>query len=219
MAAAVIAWPEEGHDLRLLGTDGDWRSVPGTADAVTGTLSDVVNPALSSDGRQVAMSTNDGILVVDVTSGKQRTVPWPDEIAEPSDLAPPLRWLPDGEGFAVFHWRATWLVGLNGEGEEAPYGGPYGIGLAFDPDGDVIEHRFDRSDLRVWHGDQVASTTSFPHWGESMVTRYGKVALTAVGATAFRFTAGRWCSTPPAASSWPTRRSATPIRSTPTTGT
>ena len=48
---------------------------------MTGTLSDVVAPALSSDGRQVAMSTNDGILVVDVTSGKQRTIPWPDEIA------------------------------------------------------------------------------------------------------------------------------------------
>ena len=181
MAAAVIAWPEEGQDLRLLGTDGGWRSVPGTADAVTGTLRDVVNPALSSDGRQVTMATNDGILVVDLPSGEQRIIPWPDEIAEPSDLAPPLRWLPDDEGFAVLHWRATWLVGLNGEGEKAPYGGPYGTGLAFDPDGDVIEHRFESRELRVWHGDKIASTASIYYWGQVMVTRYGKVALAGGG--------------------------------------
>ncbi len=181
MTAAVIAWPEEGQDLRLLGTDGDWRSVPGTAEAVTGTLHDVVIPALSSDGRQVAMSTNDGILVVDVTSGEPRTIPWPDEIApediaNPWDVAPALRWLPDDEGFAVFHWRSTWLVGLDGESEKAPYGGPYGTGLAFDPDGAVIEHRFESRDLRVWQGDKIASTASFDYWGKLMVTRYGKVA-------------------------------------------
>ena len=27
----VVAWPEEGEDLRVLATNGEWRSVPGTA--------------------------------------------------------------------------------------------------------------------------------------------------------------------------------------------
>lgn len=181
LSAAVLAWPEEGRDLRLLGTDGTWRSVPETANAVTGTLRDVVGPALSNDGRQVAMSTNQGILVVDVTSGERRTIPWPGEIAEPSDTAPGLLWLPDGAGFAVLHWRATWLVGFGGQGRKAPYSGTNGGGLAFDPDGTVVERRWEQTDLRVWQGDRVETTAPFPYWGDRMVTRHGKAAMTGAG--------------------------------------
>lgn len=181
LSAAVLAWPEVGQDLRLLGTDGTWRSVPGTANAVAGTLRDVVGPALSKDGRQVAMSTNEGILVVDVTSGERRTIAWPDEIAGPWDTAPALLWLPDGAGFAVLHWQATWLVTLDGEGSKAPYGGTYGGVLAFDPDGTVVERRWEQRDLRVWQNDRVVTAVPFPYWGERLVARHGKAALTGGG--------------------------------------
>jgi len=179
MPAAVVAWPEEGQDLRLLGSDGRWRLVPGTATAVTGTFHDVVDPVLSSDGRQVAMSTNDGILVVDVTSGGQRTVPWPGTLAEPWDTAPGLLWLPGGQGFAVPDGRETLLITLDGDSRRAPYGNIGG--LAFDPGGPVVEWRWNHNDIRVWQRDQLVSTAHFGYWGERLVTRYGRVALTGGG--------------------------------------
>lgn len=181
MEAAVIAWPAEGKDLRLLGPDGTWRSVPGTARAVSGTLRDVVKPALSSDGRQVAMSVNDGILIVDVTTGEQRTIPWPQALAGPWDSVPELLWEPHDEGWVVLHWEATWLVALDGTPRKAPYGGEYGAGLAIDPDGTVVEHRWDHHDVRVWREGQVITTAPFFRYGERLVTRHGLVALTGGG--------------------------------------
>jgi hypothetical protein len=182
MDAAVIAWPEKDLDLRLLGSDGRWRSVPGTADAVQGRLYEVVSPALSPDGRQVAMSTNDGILVVDVTRGRSRTIPWPSgPLAEPSDTAPALRWLPGDQGFVVLHWEGAWLVALDGAGRKAPYGAAPAAQVAVDPGGDVVERRWDERDLRVWRDGAVVTRVLFPYWGERLVARHGRVALTGSG--------------------------------------
>ena len=134
----VLAWPEEGVDLRVLGTNGEWRSVPGTANAIQGTFRDVVSPAISPDGDRVAMAVDAGILVVEATTGEQSVVPWPPELAGPVDSRPGLRWLPGDEGFVVLHWERPWLVGLDGTGQPAPFGGPYGSGVMVDPDDGTI---------------------------------------------------------------------------------
>jgi len=183
MAAAVIAWPEEGQDLRLLGTDGTWRSVPDTSGGIPGTFSTVVTPILSSDGRQVAMSMSNGILIVDVTTGERRTIPWPDQLAGPWDTAPRLYWLPNDDGFAVSFMSIVWRVDLDGEIRKAPYGDTGG--LAFDPSGRIVERRFEHNDIRVWRDDQLLSTAPAPYWGERMVTRHGLVAFTGAGGDAF----------------------------------
>ncbi len=103
----VVAWPEEGKDLRLLASSGDWRSVPGTATAIQGSLHDVVRPAISADGGQVAMATDAGILVVEAATGEQRVVPWPPELEGPFDTRPAVLWRPDDAGFVVMHWAAA----------------------------------------------------------------------------------------------------------------
>lgn len=177
MSRALVAWPQAGEDLRLLGTDGTWRVVEGTSHAVSGTLSEVVDPALSTDGRQVAMSTNDGILVVDVTSGEQRTIPWPDQLAGPWDDAPGLLWRAEDEGFLVRHWRDTWIVDADGGARKAPYGGAYGLGLAVDPAGPVIEWRFQHRDLRVWEDSRVVSRAPLSAWGGPLAAGHGRAAL------------------------------------------
>ncbi|WP_162799476.1 hypothetical protein [Nocardioides sp. 616] len=186
MPAAVVAWPAAGRDVMLLGEDGRWRSVPGTAEALSGTLNDVVRPVLPHGGQKVAMSTDAGILVVEVATGARRTIPWPDELAE-WDTAPELRWAPLGNaaGLAVLHWDATWLVELDGTARRAPYSRPYGTGLAFDPVGPVVEKRWEELDLRVWDGaPHVASITSsvpFGYWGERLIFERGLVAMTGGG--------------------------------------
>lgn len=180
MDAAVVAWPEEGYDLRLLGTDGTWRSVPGTLAA----RDSFASPALSNDGRQVALSTSTGILVVDVTRGRQETIPWPDPISVPWDSPPQLSWLPDGRGWIVQHWPGTWLVGPDGRSSKAPFGGAYEdmTGLAVDADGTVVERRWvehaDERELRLWRDGRVESRAQFPYWGDNdFALRDGVLAM------------------------------------------
>lgn len=180
MTAAVVAWPEKGKDLRLLGTDGAWRTVPGTADVVT---DNTLEPALSNDGRQVAMSSDDGILVVDVTSGDRRTIPLPKEIAAPWEFVPELLWLPEEKGFVVLHRKEPWVVGLDGKAAKAPYDGTHSMGLAVDTVGSIIEYRWKHNDLRVWQGDRISSSVTSPYGGFGMVTRYGRVAFVGAGET------------------------------------
>lgn len=174
MRTAVIAWPEKGKDLRLLGTDGEWRSVPGTADAVT---DNTLEPVLSNDGQQVAMATNAGILVVDVTSGDRRTIRLPKEIAAPWEFVPELLWLPDEKGLVVLHWKEPWVVGLDGKAVKAPYDGTHSMGLAVDSVGSVVEYRGDHQDLRTWQDDQVVSSVTSAYGGLGMVARHGRVAF------------------------------------------
>ncbi|WP_110182065.1 hypothetical protein [Nocardioides solisilvae] len=185
--AAVVAWPAKGRDVMLLGEDGRWRSVPGTADALSGTFGDVVEPVLGHGGQKVAMSTDAGILVVEVATGARRTIPWPDPVAPPWDTAPELRWAPLGNaaGLAVLHWNETWLVELDGTARKAPYSRPYGTGLAFEPVGPVVEKRWEELDLRVWdgapHAARITSTVPFGYWGERLVFERGLMALTGGG--------------------------------------
>lgn len=184
MDAAVVAWPEEGHELRLLGTDGEWRSVPGTL-AAAEDPGGFARPALSNDGRQVAMSMSSGILVVDVTNGEQATIPWPDLISGQWDAPPTLWWLPEGQGWIVQHWQGTWLMRPDGQFSQAPFGGTYRSmsGLAVDVDGTVVERRWaqrdmNKGDLRLWRDGQIESRSEFHYWGDNdLATWDGQLAM------------------------------------------
>lgn len=177
MEAAVIAWPEEGEDVRVLGTDGQWRCIDGTAD-VAGSTWWYSNPALSSDGTQVAMSAKEGIFVADVTTGEQEVIPWPDALHAPWDTAPEVRWLPGDAGLAVFYWAGNWTVDLDGEWREAPFTRGFSTGVAIDPAGPVVQHSWRTSELVEWAGDEVARRVPFPYQGERFVAGFGRIAFT-----------------------------------------
>lgn len=174
----VVAWPQEGVDLRVLGTRGDWRSVPGTATAISGTLDDVVAPVVSPAGDAVAMSTDAGILVVGA-DGRQRTIPWPPELSGPVDIRPGLIWRPGGAGFVVLHWERPWLVDADGTARPASFGGPYGSGVMVDPDDGTVRERVQAyGRLRTWNDADDASSVALGGYGERYVTRFGRVAYT-----------------------------------------
>lgn len=176
MAGVVVAWPQVGHDLRLLGTDGRWRTVPGTRDAVAGSMYDVARPAISHGGTRVAMSTLAGILVVDVTTGEELIVPLPTELAPPWDTPPELRWLPGDEGFLVLQWKNNWLVDLDGESRRAPYRGVL-PSIAVDPGGDVYQNDYTLRSLITWRGDEVVREAPL-YQCERLVAGYGMVGCT-----------------------------------------
>lgn len=174
----VVAWPEEGEDLRLLASSGDWRSVPGTATAIQGSLYDVVKPAISPGGDRVAMATDAGILVVEA-GGAQQVVPWPPELAGPFDTRPAVLWRPDDAGFVVMHWARPWLVDLEGNGEPAPFGDRNNSQVMVDPDTGVVrESRWRNSMIMTWDGDEVVDRVPRRGYGERFVTRHGLVAYT-----------------------------------------
>lgn len=174
----VIAWPEEGADLRLLGSNGDWRSVPGTGTAIIGSLYDGVRPTISPTGDRVAMSTDAGILVVSA-SGDEQTIAWPPELEGPFDTLPRVVWRPGDDGFVVFHWKRPWLIGFDGAAEPAPFPGQYGVGVMVDPDdGTVRQRRWQRYDLVEWKDGQAENVVSLGGYGERFVTRFGLVAYT-----------------------------------------
>lgn len=176
MPGVLVAWPEKGADVRLLGTDGEWRTVAGTADAVRGTLVDQVLPAISHDATRVAMSTTDGLRVVDVTTGEDRTIAWPTPIAGPWDNAPQLQWLPEDDGVIVLHWRTPWLMRLDGSARAAPYPSSYVI-TAVDPGGAVYQNDYERRRLITWDGDTVLREAPFVQC-ERMVAEHGLLACT-----------------------------------------
>lgn len=181
LSAAALVWPAKGRDLRLLGTDGTWRIVPGTADAVAGTLDGVVHPALNFDGTRVAMAVTAGLRVIDVTTGEDRVVPWPDPIAEPWDSAPGLRWLPGDEEIAVLHWKDTWVMELDGSIRKPPWGRAYGGGLGFDVDGYTIEQAQAYGGFDVWSGDQLVRRLPSTYWTTSVVAGHGRIAFVGSG--------------------------------------
>lgn len=176
LPAVVVAWPEEGKDLRLLGRDGDWRSVPGTSDAISGSSTTMVRPSISPDGRRVAISTDEGVLVIDATAAKQRVIPWPAEIAGPWDTPLPLLWQPAGDGFLVVYGTQAWQMGLDGDARPAPYGDRY-PSLAVDPQGAVYQYDHDWRRLLTWDGDQRVDDSPTPQC-ERLVAANGLVACT-----------------------------------------
>lgn len=174
----VVAWPQEGRDLMLLDSAGDWRSVPGTATATAGSGDQVVWPSISPDGRRVAMATDAGILVVDAT-GNEEVLAWPTELEGPVDRMPGVLWLPGDDGIVVLHWKQPWLMRFDGSAEATPYGGSYGTGVMVDPDdGTVRQRRWQRSDLVEWNEDEAEDRVSLGGYGERFVTRFGLVAYT-----------------------------------------
>jgi hypothetical protein len=177
--AAVLAWPEEGRELRLLSPDGEWRSVPGTESLGASTLRDVVSPAISRDGRLITFSAEDGLWVLDVTTGEKRVLAWPEEIDGPWDTLPGVRWMAGDDAVLVGHWKTPWIVRLDGSDEDASYLDRYIAGVAVDPDGPLLQRRFRSGQLVEWRdGEVVRRTDDGIAWGERMVAGHGLVALT-----------------------------------------
>ncbi|UUW88939.1 SigE family RNA polymerase sigma factor [Pimelobacter simplex] len=178
---AVLALPEPGADLRLLGTDGTWRCVAGTADLLADTLGGTLAPALSYDGTQVAFATYDGIRVVDVTTGADRTVPWPKPIAERWDNPPALTWLPGDEGWYVAHWSGGWLVRPDGTGEQAPYGRLGSMVVTTDRDGTAVEQPEAYQGFDVWQDGRKVRTLPSSYWATGVVSGFGRIAFVGSG--------------------------------------
>jgi hypothetical protein len=177
--AAVMAWPEEGRDLRLLTPFGEWRSVPGTASIGSSTLRPVLSPAISSDGRLVAFAAEEGLWVVDVTTGEPRVLTWPEEISEPSDTLPDVQWMAGDQAVLVHHWDTPWIVNLDGSDEDASYLGRYTASVAADPDGALLQRDFRSGTLVEWRDGEIARRSDDGiAWGERMVAGHGMVALT-----------------------------------------
>lgn len=177
----VLAWPEKGRDLRLLDDRGRWRTVPGTADAVAGTLRGVAPVALTDDGREVAVSTNDGLRIVSVTTGDDRLLPWPEEVAGPWDDAPDLLWLPGDEELAVLHWADTWVMDLAGGIRRPPWGREYGMGLGVDRDGGVVEQPEAYGSITTWRGDTEVRTFASRYWLDTVAGGHGRIAMVGWG--------------------------------------
>lgn len=180
---AVLALPEPGADLRLLGTDGTWRCIAGTADLLADTLGGTLAPALSYDGTQVAFATYDGIRVVDVTTGADRTVPWPKPIAERWDNPPALTWLPGDEGWYVAHWSGGWLVRPDGTGQRSPYGTLGGTGVAVDPDGTVAVQEKAYEGITFWRGLTKVRSLPTSYWLGGAAVGQGRIALVGGGSS------------------------------------
>ncbi|MDQ6525319.1 SigE family RNA polymerase sigma factor [Nocardioides sp. LHD-245] len=172
---ALLAWPRPNRDVLLLGDDEQWSSVPDTSDKVT--------TALSYDGRRLALGTAAGVRVVDLSTGDDAVLPWPDSLAGPWDATPELRWLPGGEELAVLHWRDTWVMGLDGSSRKPPWGAGYGLGLGIDPrpGGDVVEQPEAFAGFDVWQGDSEVRSLPSNLWTNSVALGYGRVAAVGAG--------------------------------------
>ncbi len=173
--AGIVAALRDDTNLRLLDTDGTWRTVSLTASQ--GDLfgvDDVERPSISSDGTRVAVAAVAGIRVIDATTGAERTIPWPETFAPPRDNPPNVEWQPGDDGFIIFDVARTWLVGLDGSSREAPYRS-YALGI--DPDGPVYQNDFKVRTLLTWEGDRVVDKSPFVQC-ERMVAGYGMVACT-----------------------------------------
>lgn len=177
--AAVLAWPAKGRDLLLLGTDRTWRSVPGTADALEGTLRDTVEAVLTSDGTKLALATNDGVRVVDVTDGSDDLLPWPAALAGPWDTAPALVWLPGDTEIAAMGWRATRVLGLDGSNREPSWRRAQPVTVFVDPDeGTVWQSSWRDKTVLRWDGDLIPH--KFLHswsWGQGFAAGHGRIGL------------------------------------------
>ena len=137
----------------------------------------MVVPAISPKGDRVAMSTNDGILVVSATGARQ-VVPWPQDLAGPWDIWPELIWRPGDAGFVVQSWKGPWFVDMDGSGTPLP-SPRNSYGVMVDPDdGTVRDRTRAHRELRTWNGPDDASSVTLAGYGERYVTRFGKVAYT-----------------------------------------
>lgn len=172
---AMLAWPRPNRDVLLLGDDEQWSSVPDTSDKVT--------TALSYDGRRLALGTAAGLRIVDLSTGDDVVLPWPDPLAGPWDSTPEVRWLPGGEEIAVLHWRDTWVLGLDGTSRKPPWGREYGAGLGIDPrpGGEVVEQPEAYGGFGVWQGDREVRSLPSNYWTGSVVVGHGRIAVIGSG--------------------------------------
>lgn len=163
----VLAWPEEGRELLLLSTNGEWRSIPDSADPPGAYARPMVGaPALSADGHRVAFSTEAGVRVVDVTTGGDTTHPWPEPLAGPWDTAPELVWR--GDGLVIMHWRGTWSLDPDGRFARAGFDAGYGDSFAVAPDGSAYVKDTEQRELLTLDGDRVQRRVPVPWWGQRL---------------------------------------------------
>lgn len=181
--SGIVAALRDARGLRLLDTDGTWRdvNVPHGGDVQFG-VTDFARPAISADGTRVAVALEEGIRVVDATTGAERTIPWPPRFSGPRDTPPSLAWQPRDAGFIVFDTVRTLLVGLDGSHREAPFRS-YAFGV--DADGPVHQNAFRRTRLVTWEEGEVVDRSPFVQC-ERMVAGYGLVACTAGSLQPFR---------------------------------
>jgi hypothetical protein len=85
VGAAVLS-VDDGADVLLLGTDGDWRCV-----VVDGKTQPA--PMLSPRGTRLAVATTDGVVTVDLATGVQSRRPLPTGFAPTEAGAAAMSWL------------------------------------------------------------------------------------------------------------------------------
>lgn len=172
MTGVVLATADR-WGLELLDPDGSWRRLTWSSEVPVYGPNDVARPAISSDGTRVATATQEGILVIDVTTGDERTIAWPEKFAPPRDSSPGVDWQSDDAGFVVCDLDATLLVGLDGTARSAPFRNcAFAVG-----DGLLFENDFERRTLVTWNGGVAIDESPFVQC-ERMVAKFGLVACT-----------------------------------------
>ena len=186
MEDVVVAWPQDGHDVRLLASDGTWRTLPDSAPEVTqpvpgehGPWTRLRYPVPSPNGRLVAVSQHDGVRVVDVTTGDQVLHPWPKRLASPYDTFHHVRWL--GEDLLVLHVLGTYVMAPDGSFEPWAVDLDLTGALSTTPDGTAYVHDFERRTLTTFVDGTRTNRVDFPWWGERLAAGHGLVAF--VGGT------------------------------------
>lgn len=169
-ALAVVQLHGPRLDLRVLGDDLRWRILNVDDLKIIRSDSEAVslirgNP-ISSDGTQLAIAQPDGLVIVDLTTGRARTYAVPGlDPTVPDYVAPVTQWTPDGTHVLV---GATsypkpphgWLVdATSGTAEAVPYDA---VMTAFAPDGTAVQATnwdCELCELRHFDGTQETGAT------------------------------------------------------------
>lgn len=121
---ALAAVP--GHDgaIAVLGGGGEWRSIPSHSGSPLPGWSAHVQGSfvLAGDGRSLAALTGDGIEIVDMATGRSRSVDWPTGMDGGWHVIPSLRWL--GDGWVLTHFDREWSLRAAGSGWSASRAAP-----------------------------------------------------------------------------------------------
>lgn len=179
--AAVVLWAAKGRDLAVLATDGEWRTLPGTADMSgawpDGTPYGVVG-RLSDDGTRLAVSTEPGVEVVDLRDGSRDTIAWPDGAGPPWDLPPNLLWTDGGDALVVDAWARDWKLTLDGTAT-TPRWSKHSRGEYFtEPDGTLWQYDWKQRQAWRWNDAGIDHKVVDPvTWGNGWRVAYGRLAV------------------------------------------
>lgn len=160
-ALAVVQLSGEVLDIRVLGDDRRWRKLdtPGLEPSFSdgSVVSLIGGSPISPDGRRLALSQPDEVVVIDLTSGSSQQFDLPANDVPPW-VGRATQWSPDGTqiitGPATYSRTLRpmegWLVDVSsGDVQRVPYD-PWQA--AFASDGTVVELRnWDCGLCQVWH--------------------------------------------------------------------